>query len=184
MAELPVDATKFAGMSEEQAKTFPRRTLVGDPLSDAQLATMPKMISTDSHVMEPDELWQELPKRLSEKLPNVPFRNSPPGALDANLRLEDQNNDGVAAEILFPNYGMALYGIDDVELQEEGFKLYNDWLTDWCAPDPKRLVGTPLISVYDPKAAVKELHRSIDKGLRGAVIWQVPDPQLPFSNTE
>ena len=155
MAELPVDASKFAGMSEEQAKTFPRRSVVGEALTEAQLAAMPKMISTDSHVMEPDELWMQLPPRLSELLPNVPFRNSPPGALKADLRLEDQINDGVAAEILFPNYGMALYVVDDIELQEESFKLYNDWLYDWCSPDRKRLVGVPLISVYDVKGAVK-----------------------------
>jgi predicted TIM-barrel fold metal-dependent hydrolase len=184
MAELPVDATKFAGMSEEQAKTFPRRSVVGEDLSAAQLAQMPKMISTDSHVMEPDELWQQLPPRLRELLPNVPFRNSPPGALKADLRLQDQVNDGVAAEILFPNYGMALYSVDDIELQQESFKLYNDWLHDWTSPNHKRLVGVPLISVYDVPGAIKELHRSIDKGMRGALIWQVPDPQLPFSNTE
>ncbi|MGE5539153.1 MAG: amidohydrolase family protein [Gemmatimonas sp.] len=171
-------------MSEEQARTFPRRTVVGEELSAAQLANMPRMISTDSHVMEPDELWMELPERLRTLLPKVPFRNSPPGALNANLRLQDQINDGVAAEILFPNYGMALYSVDDVELQQESFKLYNDWLYDWCSPDRKRLVGVPLISVYDVKGAIKEMHRSLDKGMRGALIWQVPDPQLPFSNTE
>ena len=184
MAELPVDASKFAGMSAEQAATFPRRSLIGENLSEAQLANMPRMISTDSHVMEPDELWQQLPKRLSDELPNVPFRNSPPGALKADLRLQDQVNDGLAAEILFPNYGMALYAVDNHELQEESFKLYNDWLQDWCSPDPRRLVGVPLISVYDQKGAVKEFHRSLDKGMRGALIWQVPDPALPFSNTE
>jgi predicted TIM-barrel fold metal-dependent hydrolase len=171
-------------MSEEQARTFPRRTVVGEELTAAQLTNMPKMISTDSHVMEPDELWMELPERLRKLLPNVPFRNSPPGALKADLRLQDQITDGVAAEILFPNYGMALYSVDDIELQQESFKLYNDWLHDWCSPDRKRLVGVPLISVYDIKGAVKEMHRSLDKGMRGALIWQVPDPQLPFSNTE
>ena len=119
MPELPVDASKFAGMSEEQARTFPRRTVVGVELSDAQIAAMPKMISTDAHVMEPDALWQELTPRLREQLPKVPFRNSPPGATDPHLRLRDQDTDGVAAEILFPNYGMALFGIDDIETQQE-----------------------------------------------------------------
>ncbi|MDA1324108.1 MAG: hypothetical protein O3C34_05140 [Proteobacteria bacterium] len=122
MSVLPVDASKFSGMSEEQAQTFPRRTVVGEHLTDSQLATLPKMISTDSHVMEPDELWQELPPRLREHLPNVPFRNSPPGALKAEHRLQDQAHDGIAAEILFPNYGMALYSVDDIETQQESFK--------------------------------------------------------------
>ena len=36
MQELAVDASKFAGMSEEQARTFPRRTVVGVELSGEQ----------------------------------------------------------------------------------------------------------------------------------------------------
>ena len=112
MPAIPVDASKFAGISEEQARTFPARTVVGVELSDAQVAAMPQMISTDAHVMEPDALWQELTPRLRDHLPKVPFRNCPPGASDPRLRLRDQDTDGVAAEILFPNYGMALFGIE------------------------------------------------------------------------
>ena len=143
---------------------------------------MPKMISTDSHVMEPDELWQELTPRLREQLPKVPFRNSPPGAIDPHLRLRDQDTDGVAAEVLFPNYGMALFGIDDIETQQESFKLYNDWMRDFCETDPKRLYGAPLVSVYDIKAGIKEMQRGHDMGLKGAMLWQVPDPRLPFTD--
>jgi predicted TIM-barrel fold metal-dependent hydrolase len=182
MPQLPVDASKFAGMSEEQARTFPRRTVVGMELSDAQAAAMPKMISTDAHVMEPDELWQELTPRLREHLPRVPFRNSPPGATDPHLRLRDQDTDGVAAEILFPNYGMALFGIDDIETQQESFKLYNDWMHEFCSADPKRLYGAPLVSVYDIKAGIKEMQRGHSMGLKGAMVWQVPDPRLPFTS--
>src|SRR6516165_3641224 len=94
MQELAVDASKFAGMSEEQARAFPRRTVVGVELSDGQATAMPKMISTDAHVMEPDLLWQELTPRLREHLPKVPFRNCPPGASDPRLRLRDQDTDG------------------------------------------------------------------------------------------
>jgi uncharacterized protein len=182
MPELAVDASKFAGMSEEQARDFPRRKVIGDHLTDEQIAAMPKLISTDAHVMEPDELWKELPARLQENLPKVPFRNNPPGASDPHLRLKDQDTDGVAAEILFPNYGMALFGIDDVDTQQESFKIYNEWMRDFCKVDSKRLYASPLISVYDMKGAVKELHRGIDMGLKGAMIWQVPDPRLPFTS--
>ncbi len=182
MPELAVDASKFAGMSEEQARTFPRRTVVGEQLTEAQTAAMPKMISTDAHVMEPEELWTDLPKRLQDLLPRVPFRNSPPGATDPHLRLRDQDTDGVAAEILFPNYGMALFGIDDIETQQESFKLYNDWVHNFCQADNKRLYAAPLVSVYDIKAGIKEMQRGHLNGLKGAMIWQVPDPNLPFTS--
>jgi len=107
----------------------PRRNVVGVELSDAQVAAMPKMISTDAHVMEPDALWQELTPRLREHLPKVPFRNNPPGATDPHLRLRDQDTDGVPPKFPVPNYGMALFGIDDIETQQESFKLYNDGCT-------------------------------------------------------
>jgi uncharacterized protein len=182
MPELAVDPSKFAGMSEEQARTFPRRKLIGEDLTPEQVDAMPKMISTDSHVMEPDELWHELPPRLRELLPKVPFRNNPPGASNPTLRLRDQDADGVAAEVLFPNYGMALFGIDEVETQQESFKLYNDWMRDFCNTDRKRLYGVPLVSVYDIKAGIKEMQRGHDMGLKGAMLWQVPDPRLPFTS--
>ena len=98
------------------------------------------------------------------------------------MRLRDQDTDGVAAEILFPNYGMALFGIDDIETQQESFKLYNDWMHDFCSADPKRLYGAPLVSVYDIKAGIKEMQRGHDMGLKGAMVWQVPDPRLPFTS--
>ena len=182
MPELPVDASKFAGMSEEQARTFPRRTVVGEHLDESEINAMPRMISTDAHVMEPDELWMELPPRLRELLPKVPFRNSPPGATDPHLRLRDQDTDGVEAEILFPNYGMALFGIDDIETQQESFKLYNDWISSFCKTDSKRLYGVPCVSAYDIKAGIKEMQRGHTMGLKGAMLWQVPDSRLPFTS--
>ena len=180
MTRIAVDATRFAGMSAEQAATFPRRTVEGIELTPAQEAAMPKMISTDSHVMEPESLWKELPTRLQANLPKVGFRNSPPGATDPHLRLKDQDADGVAAEVLFPNYGMALFGVDDVETQQESFKLYNDWIHDFCSVDPNRLYGVPLVSVYDIKAGIKEMQRGHDMGLKGAMVWQVPHKDYSF----
>ena len=54
---------------------------------------------------------------------------------------------------------MALFGIDDIETQQESFKLYNDWIHDFCSADPKRLYGAPLVSVYDIEAGIKEMQR-------------------------
>ncbi len=182
MPKFAVDPSKFAGMSETQAKTFKSRSVIGAALTSAEAAALPKMISTDAHVMEPDALWQELPARLREHMPKAPFRDVPPGASDPHLRLRDLDTDGVQAEVLFPNYGMALFAIDDIETQEESFKLYNDWIAAFCKTDSKRLYGVPCVSVYDIKGAIKEMHRGQDMGLKGAMLWQVPDPRLPFTS--
>ena len=88
--------------------------------------------------------------------------------------------DGVSAEVLYPTLGLSLFGIDDAALQEACFRVYNDWLIEYCQVDHDRLVGIPCISIYDVDHAVKELERCRKAGLNGALIWQAPHPDLPF----
>jgi predicted TIM-barrel fold metal-dependent hydrolase len=151
-------------------------------LDAATIAAMPKMISTDAHVDEPDELWQQLPSHLYRDLPKVKFGECPPGGRDPHARLLDQIQDGVEAEILFPNYGMILFSVDNIELQREAFHLYNNWLAEFCSVAPKNLIGVPCLSVYDIDDAVAEMHRAHDLGLKGLMVWEVPDPKLPFTS--
>ena len=150
-------------------------------LDAATIAAMPALISTDSHVAEPGDLWKKnLPERLSKNIPTVKIGLPIPGATNPKDRLGDMDIDGLEAEVLFPNNGMALFGLDDIETQVEGFRVYNDWLADYCKEDPKRLFGIPCVSVYDIDGAIKEMHRGLDMGLKGVMVWQVPDPKLPF----
>jgi predicted TIM-barrel fold metal-dependent hydrolase len=167
------------------------RTLAATALLDdkkrRQLDAIPPMISTDSHVMEPDAVWRQLPPRLLEKFrtetANLAFKGDvPAGASDPAARLLDQDTDGVQAEVIFPNNGMAVFGFDDVETQVAAFKLYNDFLAGFCRAAPDRLFGIPCISVYDIPGAIAEMHRSLDMGLIGILVWQVPDPNLPFTS--
>jgi predicted TIM-barrel fold metal-dependent hydrolase len=65
-------------------------------------------------------------------------------------------------------------------LQGACFKVYNDWLIDYCRVAPDRLVGVSALSVYNPDEAVRELERCKKAGLKGAIIWEVPHPDLPL----
>ena len=134
-----------SGAAFPEYQTLDARSLGNIPKLDAAaLAAMPKMISTDSHVVEPDDLWKrELPQRLSKNIPTVKIGLPLPGASDPKVRIDDQERDGIEAEVLFPNNGMALFGLDDVETQREGFRVFNDWLADYCKTSPKRLFGIP-----------------------------------------
>lgn len=147
------------------------------------------IISSDSHVMEPVDLWK---KGVSAK-----YRDSAPlfpphqvgegfqqhaGGWDAKARMREMEADGLSAEVLYPTLGLDLFGLDDAGLQEECFRVYNDWLIDYCQAAPDRLVGLALLSVYNIEQAVEELERCRKTGLRGAVIWQVPHPDLPFTS--
>ena len=132
------------------------RSLGDIPKMDpTMLAKMPRMISTDSHVAEPENLWDALPERLRENVPKVKIGLGIPGATDPRLRLLDQEQDGLEAEVLFPNNGMALFGLDDVETQVAAMRIYNDWLADYCKAAPKNFFGIPCVSVYDIDGAIR-----------------------------
>ena len=93
----------------------------------AAVDALPPLISTDSHVMEPRSLWLELPspfrETVQEQLDRFAFKSEsmPAGAFDPRVRVADQKRDGVEAEILFPNDGMGIFGLDGGAVQEVHF---------------------------------------------------------------
>lgn len=147
------------------------------------------IISADSHVMEPHDLWSsQIPARFTQPVPTFPppkvgegFQHHP-GGQDPYQRVKEMAQDGVSAEVLYPTLGLSLFGLDDAALQEECFRVYNDWLIEYCKPNLDRLVGIPCIPIYDAQKAVKELERCHAAGLQGALIWQAPHPDLPFTS--
>src|SRR5579884_3639857 len=80
-----------------------------------------------------------------------------PSGWDPAERIKDQEIDGVEAEVLYTSLGMPLFGLKDPELQRACFHVYNEWLAEFCSYNPKRLIGTALISLEDVSAGVKEL---------------------------
>ena len=143
------------------------------------------LISADSHVMEPGNLWTtRLPNALRDQAPtfNSVFDQSKPGGWDPTERLKEMAVDGVSLEVLYATRGMTLFRIEDVPLQEACVRAFNDWLIEYCAVSPDRLFGVGLISLYDIDHAVAELERCRNAGLRGAMVWQNPPEDLPFSS--
>ena len=144
------------------------------------------LISADSHVMEPGDLWAtRLPNALRADAPTFPDTGSDrskPGGWDPSERLKEMAVDGVSTEVLYATRGMTLFRIEDVPLQEACVSAFNDWLIEYCAVSPDRLFGIGLISLYDIDHAIAELERCRNAGLRGAMIWQNPPEDLPFSS--
>ena len=141
------------------------------------------LVSADAHVDEPVDLWDEFPADVRAQLPKLgrPADIRPQGGLNPKVRLEHMDQDGVAADVLYPTAALRAFTLPR-EIQERAFRIYNDWLADYCKTAPKRLFGVPCICVYDIDAAVKELRRCADMGLLGGLIWQMPDPKLPFNS--
>jgi predicted TIM-barrel fold metal-dependent hydrolase len=184
------------------------------------------LISADSHVNEPGQLWMErIDRAFRERAPRVVenppghrpgaymvlegippihlaqgmgagktpeelpqfFRDSTykdvrPGGWDPAERLKDMDIDGVAAEVIYTTLGFRQFWLTDAALQRACFRVYNDWLAEYCAYAPQRLAGLAMISLYDIAAAVQELQRCARQGLRGALIWASPPDDVPYSS--
>ena len=179
----------------------------------------PTIISSDSHVMEPADLWTSridgdraprvlrnedrpgwsfhapgLPPstvagawgagrsgtELKEHLEHAGPETARPSGWDPAARLEDQDIDGVHAEVLYGTLGMRLFRITDGGLQLELFRAYNDWLAEYCAYAPDRLHGLALLSLWDVDAGVRELERCAALGMKGAMIWGYPPDDRPY----
>lgn len=92
-----------------------------------------------------------------------------PGLLNGALRGEDQDVDGLAAEVLYPGY-FSMFAFRNIELLIALQQNYNDWLHATCQASKGRLFGLAALPVQDPDAAITELRRVIDLGYRGVVI--------------
>src|SRR5947208_3308433 len=143
------------------------------------------LISADSHVIEPEGLWKkELGKSFGDRAPSFGGRRpgDSPGAMDKNLRISEMAADGVSAEVLYPTHGLRALSLDDPALEEACCRVYNDWILDYCAAAPDRLVGLAMLSMYDVEHAIQEMERCREAGLRGSIIWQVPPEEIPFTS--
>jgi predicted TIM-barrel fold metal-dependent hydrolase len=82
------------------------------------------------------------------------------------LRKKDMEIDGVDAEVIFGILGAATR-LNDPVAANEMFRIYNDWLVDFCKHDPKRFIGLACLPYGDIDAACQEIRRVAKLGLRG-----------------
>jgi predicted TIM-barrel fold metal-dependent hydrolase len=85
------------------------------------------------------------------------------GAVDAKLRLEDMDTEGIDVAVLYGVIALALYNIEDRELGVACCRAYNDWLHEYCQADPARLKATPSLPLRWIDDAVVEAQRTVDE---------------------
>jgi len=93
---------------------------------------------------------------------------------EPELRLKDQDRDGVQAEILYGVLGSS-GRLNDPEAALEMLRIYNDWLHDFCKAAPDRLVGLSNLPNYNMEESVAEAMRCAKRGSRGFDIANRPD---------
>ncbi len=94
---------------------------------------------------------------------------------DPDLRIKDQDRDGIQAEVLFGVLGAA-QRLQDPEAEAELMRIYNEWLAEFCAAYPERLAGLAAIPSHRIDAAVAEIERVAARGgMRGIEIANTYD---------
>jgi predicted TIM-barrel fold metal-dependent hydrolase len=94
------------------------------------------------------------------------------GPWDPLARLSDMDLDGVKMEVLYPSMARNFYSLkgEEVPLQQAGLRSYNDWLCDYCAAAPDRLLGLGLLSALDLEWSIDEMKRCMKLGHKGVVL--------------
>jgi predicted TIM-barrel fold metal-dependent hydrolase len=82
------------------------------------------------------------------------------------LRLKDQERDGIQAEVIYGLLGAGTK-MTDREASVEFYRIYNDWLADFCSYDRTRFVGLASIPSHSVDEGVKEAKRAARLGLGG-----------------
>lgn len=92
-----------------------------------------------------------------------------PGLTDGARRPDDQDIDGVSAEVLYPGW-FPMFGLSDLDLMEALQFNYNNWMHAQYVASKGRLIGLAALPVQRPEVAVAELERVINLGFKGVVI--------------
>ena len=104
-----------------------------------------------------------------------------PGTGDAVQRLQEQDLDGVDAEVLFPPVYSPIFfrhGLKEVEPEayRSFIRGYNDWLAEeYCSVAPDRLIGVAILPETGVDDAIAEMAHIKAKGLRAVALANWPN---------
>jgi predicted TIM-barrel fold metal-dependent hydrolase len=107
------------------------------------------------------------------------------GFTDPRRRLKELDNEGIAAEVLFPDFGLPfeLYSMTlasavgakqrDEEYKQAGMRAFNRWVADFVSVASDRFTGMAYISwQQDPEITIAEIRQAHESGLKGIVLPQ------------
>ena len=80
------------------------------------------------------------------------------------LRIKDQNLDGVCGEVLYGILGAA-ERLGDPEAAIEMMRIYNEWLANFCSEYPDRFAGIASIPGNNMVSALEEIERVARRGV-------------------
>ena len=167
-----------------------------------------RIISADSHVMEPLDLWTNAlgdrfgdatPRLLDEhlgkpgnffftgrqvlKIGQTDYEAQKIGFQEAGyipeVRVKFQEEAGVTAEVMNATFMLLIMQGRYTNVVRAAAAVFNDWLAEFCSHDRERLYGVAMIPMSDVDWAVDELERIARQGHRSAMINLIPPEGCP-----
>ncbi|HMR97438.1 MAG TPA: amidohydrolase family protein [Microthrixaceae bacterium] len=109
---------------------------------------------------------------------------------DTEMRTRQQDEDGVAGEVIFPNTvppffpSFVLFArppkADEYEHRLAGIRAHNRWLVDFCAEQPERRKGIGQIFINDIDDAIDDVRWIKDHGLTGGGLLPNVPPDVDW----
>lgn len=103
----------------------------------------------------------------------VTYDEARPGCYNGAERLKDMDLDGIDTALVFPPQRTTghFLGDEDDDFVRAGIDAYNNFLFDeFCAPDPRRLIGLAQMPSTGIDDAVDSLRKAAARGFKGVVI--------------
>jgi len=165
-----------------------------------------RIVSADSHLEVADDVFYErFPQHLKEKAPRVWFDrywhigyrgeiealklgSKGTGALvkcnlasvgDVDAHIAAMDAEGVEFEILFPQTLIGFIRYPDLEVQENMYRIYNEYTIERLKKTEGRSVPVGVFSNWwDPKAADRAIQQIIDLGFKTFMVPSNPGKDL------
>ncbi|HUP75722.1 MAG TPA: amidohydrolase family protein [Acidimicrobiales bacterium] len=116
-----------------------------------------------------------------ECIPSHPptFDDIDPAAYDAHARVAFMDEQGIAAQVIYPNVGgfgaQYFRSLGDNNVVVGCVQAYNDFLTDWTSVAPARLVAVTATPFWDLEFSLREIDRCLAMGHRAINFCNRPD---------
>ena len=107
-----------------------------------------------------------------------------PGVLDPHRRLDEQAQDGIVGEVMYPSINLFTFAIPDRDVVAAVFERHNDWVLEYCSAAPQRLIGIGCLPLPDVEASLAELRRAAARGVRGFAIPAHVPPERPYHHPD
>ncbi|HET7719659.1 MAG TPA: amidohydrolase family protein, partial [Acidimicrobiales bacterium] len=123
------------------------------------------------------DAWREKYKNPFKDLKDTNLRTR---NWDGELRDQQQNDDGIVGEVIFPNTvppffpNFVLFAQpptpEEYEHRHAGIQAHNRWLADFCKEKPEARAGIGQIFLNDVDDAIADVRWCHENGLRGGVL--------------